>query len=135
MTRKGMAPTLTNPRHVLQSAQQYNSGNAAHEINGSVCRVCADRRIRRLSGRPYRGTVVDERELAGVSCLFLPGILDCLDICGPADGTQDCLTAVRFFSEPPTRLTRFPLFEASPMRLAPMEECHDCSTFYRPKAN
>src|SRR5665647_2261455 len=97
MTRKGMAPTLTNPRHVLQSAQQYNSGNAAHEINGSVCRVCADRRIRRLSGRPYRGTMVGERELAGVSCLFLPGILDCLDICGPADGTEDCLTQSVFF--------------------------------------
>src|SRR5665213_1464174 len=74
-----------------------NRGNAAHEINGSLRRVCADRRTRRLLGRPYRGTVVHKRELAGVSCLFLPGVLDCLDLCGSDDGTEGCLTLSVFF--------------------------------------
>src|SRR5665647_931054 len=102
MTRKGVPPLLPSLGMCYKAFNNTTRGNAAHEINGSLYCVCADRRTRRLLGRPYRGTVVDKRELAGVSCLFLPGVLDCLDLCGPDDGTEGCLT-LSVFSEPPTR--------------------------------
>jgi hypothetical protein len=88
-------------------------GARRHEIDHVLRGFRPDRREPRVLRWPDRRNLVQGRQFARISCVFLSCLLGCLATSGPRDLIVQVPERKVVYSEPAQRLTGFPCFETT----------------------